>query len=186
QNLRFQGQYFDRETGLHYNTFRYYAPDTGRFTQQDPIGLMGGLNLYQYAPNPVGWVDPWGWACRLNYMGRTPGKKSKTGREVIERMRQENRIRGTGKRMQFRSSTDNKWYRIQDADMAHLTDAVKYWNQKGGYYGPKSKEVRAFMLDSKNYELEYFGHNRSQGASLPDRYKHPYEFIGPAEKSQYF
>ncbi|MEY0256569.1 RHS repeat-associated core domain-containing protein, partial [Morganella morganii] len=39
QNLRFQGQYFDRETGLHYNTFRYYAPDTGRFTQQDPIGL---------------------------------------------------------------------------------------------------------------------------------------------------
>ncbi|MGJ3348310.1 RHS repeat-associated core domain-containing protein [Morganella sp. Je.2.23] len=63
QNLRFQGQYFDRETGLHYNTFRYYAPDTGRFTQQDPIGLLGGLNLYQYAPNPVGWVDPWGWAC---------------------------------------------------------------------------------------------------------------------------
>ncbi|WP_260579235.1 RHS repeat-associated core domain-containing protein, partial [Proteus mirabilis] len=39
QNLRFQGQYFDKETGLHYNTFRYYAPDLGRFTQQDPIGL---------------------------------------------------------------------------------------------------------------------------------------------------
>ncbi|WP_102781224.1 RHS repeat-associated core domain-containing protein, partial [Providencia stuartii] len=50
QNLRFQGQYFDRETGLHYNTFRYYDPDIGRFTQQDPIGLAGGLNLYQYAP----------------------------------------------------------------------------------------------------------------------------------------
>ncbi|MBC3995479.1 RHS repeat-associated core domain-containing protein [Morganella morganii] len=63
QNLRFQGQYLDRETGLHYNTFRYYDPDTGRFTQQDPIGLMGGLNLYQYAPNSVGWVDPWGWFC---------------------------------------------------------------------------------------------------------------------------
>ncbi|MDE5307324.1 RHS repeat-associated core domain-containing protein [Providencia stuartii] len=42
QNLRFQGQYFDKETGLHYNTFRYYAPDLGRFTQQDPIGLAGG------------------------------------------------------------------------------------------------------------------------------------------------
>ncbi|ENG7682250.1 RHS domain-containing protein, partial [Providencia stuartii] len=62
QNLRFQGQYFDKETGLHYNTFRYYAPDLGRFTQQDPIGLAGGLNLYQYAPNPLTWVDPWGWA----------------------------------------------------------------------------------------------------------------------------
>ncbi|HGU9769642.1 TPA: RHS repeat-associated core domain-containing protein [Morganella morganii] len=36
QNLRFQGQYLDRETGLHYNTFRYYDPDTGRFTQHDP------------------------------------------------------------------------------------------------------------------------------------------------------
>ncbi|EPE9075488.1 TPA: RHS domain-containing protein, partial [Providencia stuartii] len=60
QNLRFQGQYFDKETGLHYNTFRYYAPDLGRFTQQDPIGLAGGLNLYQYAPNPLTWIDPWG------------------------------------------------------------------------------------------------------------------------------
>ncbi|HEM8188593.1 TPA: RHS domain-containing protein [Providencia stuartii] len=60
QNLRFQGQYFDKETGLLYNTFRYYAPDLGRFTQQDPIGLAGGLNLYQYAPNPLTWVDPWG------------------------------------------------------------------------------------------------------------------------------
>jgi RHS repeat-associated protein len=60
QNLRMQGQYLDRETGLHYNLFRYYDPDIGRFTQQDPIGLAGGINLYQYAPNPLGWVDPWG------------------------------------------------------------------------------------------------------------------------------
>jgi len=60
QNLRMQGQYQDRETGLHYNLFRYYDPDCGRFTQQDPIGLAGGINLYQYAPNALGWVDPWG------------------------------------------------------------------------------------------------------------------------------
>ncbi|QIA03428.1 RHS repeat-associated core domain-containing protein [Pseudomonas fluorescens] len=60
QNLRFQGQYLDRETGLHYNTFRFYDADVGRFTQPDPIGLLGGLNLYQYAPNPIDWVDPWG------------------------------------------------------------------------------------------------------------------------------
>ena len=62
QNLRFQGQYLDREIGLHYNTFRFYDPDVGRFTTPDPIGLEGGFNLYQYAPNPVGWADPWGWA----------------------------------------------------------------------------------------------------------------------------
>ncbi|MCA8054017.1 RHS repeat-associated core domain-containing protein [Burkholderia cepacia] len=60
QNLRFQGQYLDRETGLHYNTFRYYDPDIGRFINQDPIGLVGGTNLYRYAPNPVSWIDPWG------------------------------------------------------------------------------------------------------------------------------
>ena len=60
QNLRFQGQYFDGETGLHYNRFRYYDPDCGRFVSQDPIGLLGGVNNYQYAPNPVGWVDPLG------------------------------------------------------------------------------------------------------------------------------
>ncbi|WP_348749477.1 RHS repeat-associated core domain-containing protein, partial [Pseudomonas rhodesiae] len=60
QNLRCQGQYLDRETGLHYNTFRFYDPDVGRFTTPDPIGLAGGLNLYQYAPNPFTWIDPWG------------------------------------------------------------------------------------------------------------------------------
>ncbi|MGP3592767.1 RHS repeat-associated core domain-containing protein, partial [Vagococcus sp. WN89Y] len=47
QPLRYAGQYADRETGLHYNLFRYYDPQTGRFTVQDPIGLNGGWNLYQ-------------------------------------------------------------------------------------------------------------------------------------------
>ena len=63
QNLRFAGQYYDQETGLHYNTLRYYDPNCGRFTQQDPIGLAGGINLYQYAPNTLSWIDPWGLAC---------------------------------------------------------------------------------------------------------------------------
>ncbi len=61
QNLRFQGQYLDRETGLHFNTFRFYDPDVGRFTTPDPIGLAGGLNFfYQYGPNPSSWIDPAG------------------------------------------------------------------------------------------------------------------------------
>ncbi|WP_399332991.1 RHS repeat-associated core domain-containing protein [Veillonella sp.] len=41
-----QNQYVDRETGLHYNFFRYYEPDAGRFVNQDPMGLSGGDNLY--------------------------------------------------------------------------------------------------------------------------------------------
>jgi RHS repeat-associated protein len=60
QNLRFQGQYFDDETGLHYNTFRYYDPEVGRFVTQDPIGLKGGFNLYSYGPNSLAYIDPLG------------------------------------------------------------------------------------------------------------------------------
>jgi RHS repeat-associated protein len=71
QNLRFQGQYFDAETGLHYNRFRYYDPDVGRFVSQDPIGLAGGDNSYLYAFNPTGWVDPTGLArCIFYVLGR--------------------------------------------------------------------------------------------------------------------
>ena len=66
QNLRFQGQYLDRETGLHYNLFRYYDPVGGRFTQVDPIGLAGGLNTYAYVGDPLVWVDPLGWkGCKV-------------------------------------------------------------------------------------------------------------------------
>ena len=60
--IRFQGQYFDDETGLHYNRYRYYDPVSGRFVSKDPIGLAGGNNLHQYAPNPSEWVDSLGLA----------------------------------------------------------------------------------------------------------------------------
>ena len=69
--LRFQGQYFDAETGLHYNRHRYYNPGTGRFLTPDPVKLAGGLNSYQYVPNPTGWVDP------LGLSNNCPGKAKK-------------------------------------------------------------------------------------------------------------
>jgi RHS repeat-associated protein len=60
-NLRFPGQYYDAETGLHYNYFRDYDPRTGRYIQSDPIGLAGGLNTYAYVRNnSVNLVDPSG------------------------------------------------------------------------------------------------------------------------------
>ncbi|HDR9185778.1 TPA: sugar-binding protein, partial [Burkholderia vietnamiensis] len=62
--LRFQGQWGDDETGLHYNRYRYYDPASGRFVSKDPIGLSGGVNVYQYADNPTGWIDPLGLAKR--------------------------------------------------------------------------------------------------------------------------
>ncbi len=60
--IRFQGQYLDEETGLHYNRHRYYDPLIGRFVSKDPIGLLGGFNTHTYAPNPVQWIDPLGLA----------------------------------------------------------------------------------------------------------------------------
>ena len=60
QPFRLQNQYTVRETGLHYNFFRYNDPDAGRFVNQDPIKLKGGNNLYQFAPNVQGWVDIFG------------------------------------------------------------------------------------------------------------------------------
>lgn len=55
-----QNQYADHETGLHYNFFRYYEPDAGRFVNQDPIGLEEGFNVYQFALNAQDCIDPLG------------------------------------------------------------------------------------------------------------------------------
>ncbi|WP_343224215.1 RHS repeat-associated core domain-containing protein [Pseudoalteromonas sp. CNC9-20] len=358
QPLRFQGQYFDAESGLHYNRYRYYSPKQQRFINQDPIGLVGGINHYQYAPNPINWVDPLGLSCkegqkkhvfaghgsidptrpstvpagttltvysmdgatitddlgskieeglvssdvfkvvfsegdtipgytlhpncgslnispnsiqvsdekhisellsenmgdchwaactyiaghknsnvihdeegifkeengqysqlkdgnwqsledegtndstrnpkkisdnlrstvpasvpkakkkrkkslRLKYLGRTPGKKSKTGKEVINRMKAEGKIRSSFKGTEFQAS-DGEWYPLSEADMAHEPmDAVKYWNTTGRKHGPKSKQVRKWMLDSNNYTLDHYSLNRSAGAKLKERYEAP-------------
>lgn len=79
--LRFQGQYYDAETGLHYNRHRYYNPNTGSYLTPDPIKLAGGLNNYQYVNNPTGWVDPLGLNAAL---GQCPGSDQKTSQKVDE------------------------------------------------------------------------------------------------------
>ncbi len=62
-NLRMAGQYADEEVGLHYNRYRYYAADLGRFIQSDPIGLAGGLNTYAFAKCPLVEADLEGLSC---------------------------------------------------------------------------------------------------------------------------
>ncbi len=59
-NVRFQGQYFDFESGLAYNRYRYYAQDLGSYISQDPMGQLGGVNIYGYGWNPIANADPLG------------------------------------------------------------------------------------------------------------------------------
>ncbi|WP_082036819.1 RHS repeat-associated core domain-containing protein [Pseudomonas rhodesiae] len=88
--LRFQGQYFDEESGLHYNRHRYYNPDIGRYLTPDPVKLAGGINGYRYVPNPTGWVDPLGLnscpggdSCKPNSAPQTSAKSADHGEPAL-------------------------------------------------------------------------------------------------------
>ncbi|MET1536880.1 RHS repeat-associated core domain-containing protein, partial [Burkholderia sola] len=89
--IRFQGQYRDEETGLHYNRYRYYDPNIGRFTSKDPIGLAGGINVFQYAPNPTGWIDPLG----LQKKSRVPPhiSRQKQAGHILGEPQYDNRVK---------------------------------------------------------------------------------------------
>ncbi|WP_284696608.1 RHS repeat domain-containing protein, partial [Escherichia coli] len=58
--LLYAGQWQDAESGLCYNRFRYYEPETGMYLVSDPLGLLGGEQTYRYVPNPLRWIDPLG------------------------------------------------------------------------------------------------------------------------------
>ena len=85
QPIKFQGQSLDVETGLHYNRFRYYDSDVGMFISRDPIGLLGGLNVFAYAPNPIGWIDPWGLSADSAILERISAMKNAMSIDEIKR-----------------------------------------------------------------------------------------------------
>lgn len=110
---------------------------------------------------------------RTTYLGRTPGKASATGKEVVKRMEAEGKIQADSLGEKQVLGPDNKWHSIKKTDMGHLHDAVNWWNAEGRKHGAKSPEVREWMLDPNNYELEPSSINRSRGAKLKDRYLPP-------------
>jgi RHS repeat-associated protein len=124
QPLRFQGQYFDVETGLHYNRFRYFDSDIGRFISSDPIGLNGGNNLYQYAPNPTVWIDPFG--LMMLYRSMSEGEYADLMRDKVWRSN---------------GGMEGKWF-------AESYDNAVKWGQTMGHGGDKFHVVEVDVPDN--------------------------------------
>ncbi len=80
--IRSQGQWFDQESGLCYNRFRYFDPSISAFVSQDPIGVNGGINLYAYGVNPCNFVDPTG-LCAAGDLPPLKGKNEEEVRQIL-------------------------------------------------------------------------------------------------------
>ncbi|WP_019811370.1 RHS repeat-associated core domain-containing protein [Saccharomonospora halophila] len=99
---RFPGQYHDAETGLHYNYFRFYDPDAGRYVSPDPLGLAPSPNHYSFVPNPLRWLDPLGlMGCEDN----VPLYRNVDGREFDS-------IAETGQFQSGGGSAEGKWFAL--------------------------------------------------------------------------
>jgi RHS repeat-associated protein len=147
QNLRFQGQYFDVESGLHYNTFRYYDPQVGRFTTQDPIGLLGGDNLYGYVSSPNGWVDPLGWCSSAlgRNMGARPGDGMANHHLIPEELMKAPDYRkmfGRLKMMGFNSDGASNGIFLPGKNLVRYVALPGHWSNHGAYTSAVENKVR--------------------------------------------
>lgn len=115
-------------------------------------------------------------SARERYLGSTPGKKSRTGGEVRERMRQEGNLRTDDFGADEFLAEDGRWYPV-DTPSTHMghhpVDAVDWWNSEGYQHGAKSQTVRDWMLDSNNYRFEHGPLNSARGGATRSRYRDP-------------
>ncbi|NJP02888.1 hypothetical protein HBH25_18760, partial [Pseudomonas sp. hsmgli-8] len=143
----------------HYNTFRYYDPEVGRFTTQDPIGLLGGENLYQYAPSPVGWVDPLGW-CSTK-LGRNMGDKKGDGMANHHLIPEElmkapayskmfNKLRSMGFN---RDGASNGIFLPGSSDLAKKVDLPGHWSNHAAYTKAVNSELASLNAAFKANRL---------------------------------
>ncbi|KLN56939.1 RHS repeat-associated core domain-containing protein [Variovorax paradoxus] len=158
--IRLQGQYLDEESGLHYNRNRYYDPHIGAFISQDPIGLAGGENFYQFAPNALGWIDPLGLRCL-----------SKRQRARL------NKIRGLSKKRHASGKSYNAQItaRLTQAEARELAEE---------FVGPGFKETTikgVWLLRSADGCRKVRGPSRKptdQGKNIHPDSKQPYSMTG--------
>ncbi|SUP85804.1 RHS protein [Yersinia pseudotuberculosis] len=123
-----QGQYYDTESGLHYNSYRYYDPACGVFISQDPIGLKGGLNPYQFAVNTLGWVDPLGLSScfyRGSKPGETPSFAPKPNEYKIDPTTGNVKTTHGVSVFDNRTSVSSKGFEPHNIDMTTVSDKLK-------------------------------------------------------------
>ncbi|SFC54057.1 RHS repeat-associated core domain-containing protein [Massilia yuzhufengensis] len=139
--IRFQGQYVDEETGLHYNHHRYYDPDTARYLTQDPVGLRGGTNLYRYAPNPTAWVDP------LGLSNKNCGDRASTKHRVLSNIAKSQAARKTSNFQEHgnREWPPNRGFKEDPADFTLLPGSKidRYGSPYGTFTSPTGTPYRA-------------------------------------------
>lgn len=148
QPLRLQGQYFDAATGLCYNRFRYYEPLVGRFVSPDPIGLLGGENLYRYAPNVLSWIDPLGLDVNQNRLDgarreRLEAKAVVKGKPHL-RVERECYLRSckTGKRMRDTQTQEYRRLDIVVLNKGSVTRAIEVTSMTAPKADQLAKERR--------------------------------------------
>ena len=118
-------------------------------------------------------VEAFNMSKRQDYMGSTPSKYSQVGEDVMVRMAEEGRLVMNDNGQIRVLNSNNEWVDVDTTDMSHIKDAVKAWNDGLYKTGPQSSEVRSFMNDAKNYELDSSSINRSNGAKLGLQYRDP-------------
>ena len=134
-NHRFVGQYYDDESELHYNRFRYYSPETGQYISHDPIGLLGGLNPYGYLGIPTAFVDPLGLAgCPHNNDRNSNAESAANGAKLREHLRQQEKY-GQGGMKELPDGRIRYYGELREArtpgQMAGMRP-VREWNPETG------------------------------------------------------
>lgn len=173
--LRYSGQYYDEESGLSYNRFRYYNAEDGLFLSPDPLGFAAGPFRYRYAPNPLNFIDPFGLVCGgsrgQSVYVLTKGEPPKivyvgiTEQCPRERMMQHNRDRPAGQFDTMRViATDMDTRR----DARNLEGSALHHVNEGNIRGVDQMglENRRLKDDSRYYHA-YHDHNDSSRPILP-------------------